>query len=126
MKLHTLAALLFVFVSHAQDAAITDWARQHAIRLSTVQAGHGFTDMEPLRSTVGNARIVGLGEATHGTREFFQLKHRMLEFLASEMGFSIFVIEAPQAEADRLNDYVLNGRDLPPFSLPTGTRIPVG
>ena len=71
-------------------------------------AGTGFEDMRPLARLVGGARIVSLGEATHGTREFFQLKHRMLEFLASEMGFTIFSIEANMPEAYRLNDYVLN------------------
>ena len=61
------------------------------------------------QSVIGDARIVSLGEATHGSREFFQLKHRMLEFLATEMGFTIFSIEANMPEAYRLNDYVLNG-----------------
>jgi hypothetical protein len=65
--------------------------------------------MQALKQLIGNARIVSLGEATHGTREFFQLKHRMLEFLATEMGFTIFSIEANMPEAYRLNDYVLNG-----------------
>jgi erythromycin esterase len=54
-----------------------------------------------------------MGEATHGTREFFQLKHRMLEFLATEMDFTIFSIEANMPEAYRLNDYVLNGNGDP-------------
>ena len=65
--------------------------------------------MQPLKKTIGDARIVSLGEATHGSREIFQLKHRMLEFLATEMGFTIFSIEANMPEAYRLNDYVLNG-----------------
>jgi erythromycin esterase-like protein len=86
-----------------------NWLRASAIRLSTVEAGHGFTDMQPLKKVIGDARIVSLGEATHGSREFFQLKHRMLEFLASEMGFTIFSIEANMPEAYRLNDYVLKG-----------------
>jgi erythromycin esterase-like protein len=90
-----------------------DWAQQHAIRLKTVEAGHGFEDMEPLRAVVGSARIVALGEATHGTREFFQLKHRMIEFLATQMGFTIFSIEANMPEAYRLNDFVLNGNGDP-------------
>src|SRR5207253_10707138 len=59
------------------------------------------------------SRIVSLGEATHGSREFFQLKHRMMEFLATEMGFTIFSIEANMPEAYRLNDYVLNGNGDP-------------
>jgi len=87
----------------------TEWIRANAIRLTTVESGHGFADMQPLKAVVGDARVVSLGEATHGTREFFQLKHRMLEFLASEMGFTIFSIEANMPEAYRLNDYVLNG-----------------
>jgi hypothetical protein len=69
--------------------------------------------MQPLKKVIGNARIVSLGEATHGTREFFQLKHRMMEFLASEMGFTIFSIEANMPEAYRLNEYVLTGKGDP-------------
>ena len=87
--------------------------RNHAVRLETPQAGHGFADMAGIKKIVGNARIVSLGEATHGTREFFQLKHRMLEYLATEMGFTIFSIEANMPEAYRLNEYVLNGKGDP-------------
>src|SRR6266571_798502 len=97
----------------ADDQPIVEWIRTHAVRLQTAEAGHGFTDMQPLKRVIGSARIVALGEATHGTREFFQLKHRMLEFLASEMGFTIFSIEANMPEAYRLNDYVLNGNGDP-------------
>ena len=96
--------------AHGQQTdPTTEWIRANAIRLNTTEAGHGFADMQALKPLIGNARIVSLGEATHGTREFFQLKHRMLEFLATEMGFTIFSIEANMPEAYRLNDYVLNG-----------------
>jgi erythromycin esterase-like protein len=84
-----------------------------AVRLSTPEARHGFEDMQPLKKIIGDARIVSLGEATHGTREFFQMKHRMMEFLASEMGFTIFSIEANMPEAYKVNDYVLTGRGDP-------------
>ena len=93
--------------------AVIGWIRDTAIRLSTPVAGHGLNDMEPLKKIVGDARIVALGEATHGTREFFQFKHRMLEFLVTQMGFSIFSIEANMPEAYRLNDFVLNGEGDP-------------
>ncbi|MBV9211551.1 MAG: erythromycin esterase family protein, partial [Acidobacteria bacterium] len=97
----------------AAAEAARKWLAANAIRLSTVEAGHGFDDMKPLKKLVGKARIVSLGEATHGTREFFQLKHRMLEFLVTQMGFNIFSIEANMPEAYRLNDYVLNGKGDP-------------
>src|SRR5262249_55826105 len=70
------------------------WMRAKAIPIATVQAGNGFADLEQLRHTIGKARIVSLGEATHGTREFFQLKHRLLELCVSELGFTLFGIEA--------------------------------
>ena len=53
--------------------AVSEWVHGSAIRLATPVAGHGFDDMQPLKKVVGDARIVSLGEATHGTREFFQI-----------------------------------------------------
>jgi len=93
----------------AKPAAQVEWIRANAVPLTTVEAGHGFGDMMPIKGIVGGARIVALGEATHGTREFFQLKHRMVEFLATQMGFTIFTIEGNMPEAYKLNDYVLHG-----------------
>ena len=107
--LFVVGAVVALSAQRQQEAAVAEWVRSTAIRLQTVEAGHGFADLQPLKRVVGNARIVALGEATHGTREFFQLKHRLLEFLATEMGFTIFSIEANLPEAYRLNDYVLNG-----------------
>jgi hypothetical protein len=95
-----LATMLSATWMTAQSTApVTEWVRANAIRLTTPEAGHGFADMEPLKKVVGNARIVSLGEATHGSREFFQLKHRMMEFLATQMGFTIFSIEANMPES---------------------------
>ena len=58
-----------------------------------------------------------MGEATHGTHEFFQLKHRMLEFLVERMGFTVFGIEANWPESLAVNDYVLNGNGDPAKAL---------
>lgn len=117
LRLRMLAVVslmaLWIFAQTPASDAVTDWIRGTSIPLGTPLAGNGFDDMQPLKKVIGNARIVSLGEATHGTREFFQLKHRMLEFLASEMGFTIFSIEASMPEAYRLNDYVLKGNGDP-------------
>lgn len=68
-----------------------------------------FADLEPFRDAVGDARIVALGEATHGTRDFFEMKDRLLRFLVTEMGFDAFAIEASWPEANRLDTYVRTG-----------------
>jgi erythromycin esterase len=88
---------------------VTQWLRGHAIPLKALQAGQGFKDLKPLKETLKDVRIVALGEATHGSREFFQFKHRMLEFLVKEMGFRVFAIEAQYSACLNINHYVLNG-----------------
>jgi len=90
--------------------AVQRWLGAHAIPLKSVQAGAGFDDLRPLETTLRGVRLVGLGEATHGTREFFQFKHRMLEFLVERMGFRVFAIEASFAACETINDYVLAGK----------------
>jgi erythromycin esterase len=90
-----------------------DWLKANAVPFATERAGHGFEDLKPLKAAIGGAHIVSLGEATHGTAEFFRMKHRLTEFLASEMGFTVFAIEASTPEAFRLNDYVLHGKGDP-------------
>jgi len=101
----------------AATEAARSWLATNAIRLDTVEAGHGFADLQPLKAVIGPARIVALGEATHGTREFFQCKHRMLEFLVTEMGFNIFAMEASMPESFDINDLVLTGRGDPAKAL---------
>ena len=66
-------------------------------------------DLEFLRDLVGDARVVALGENTHGARDFFEMKARILRFLVEEMGFNTFAIEAAWAEARRLDHYVRTG-----------------
>jgi erythromycin esterase len=94
----------------AQRQAALAWMKQAALPLRTVEAGHGFEDLRPLAKVLQGVQVVALGEATHGTREFFQLKHRMLEFLATELGYTVFAIEADVADAHAVNDYVLTGK----------------
>jgi len=91
-------------------AEATAWIRANAIPFNTSQAGGPYDDLMPVKNLVGDARLVSLGEATHGTREFFEMKHRMLEFLVREMGFSVFAIESEWAEATRIDQYVHTGQ----------------
>lgn len=86
-----------------------EWLKKHVSSLKSVSAGNGFADLQPLKSFVGDARIVSLGECTHGTSEVFKMKHRILEFLATEMNFRIFSIEANMSETQAVNKYVLDG-----------------
>lgn len=92
---------------------VVTWMKKNAVSLKTPEAGHGLSDMMGLKPFIGGARIVALGESTHGTREIFQMKHRFFEFLVEKMGFTVFTMESPWAESLALNDYVLTGKGEP-------------
>jgi erythromycin esterase len=89
------------------------WLRQHAIPLRTVAPSADIGELRSLRPLARGARIVGLGEGTHGTREFFQMKHRLIRWLVEREGFSIIAIEDRLGHVRQLNEYVLTGRGDP-------------
>jgi len=61
----------------AAPTEVVNWMKGQALPLRTAEAGHGFADLLPLKKIIGSARVVGLGETSHGTREIFQMKHRL-------------------------------------------------
>jgi erythromycin esterase len=89
---------------------VVAWLKANAIPLATAEPGGGMQDLEPLRTVIGNARIVSMGEATHGTREFFQLKHRLIEYCVSQLGFTMIAFETDYGATLAVNDYVIEGK----------------
>lgn len=86
-----------------------EWMRPHAIPLISVEPGAGFDDLRPLADRMAGARVVSLGEATHGTREFFKLKHRLFEWLVAEHGFTTYGFEATFPESLDVDRYIRGG-----------------
>jgi len=105
----TVAAVALLAAADGGQEMRIAWLDEHVVPLTGCEAEHGFEDLAPLAAVIGDARIVGLGESTHGTHEHFQMKHRLVEYLVEELGFSWFAIEASTPEAHRLDAYVLGG-----------------
>ncbi|MFW5828962.1 MAG: protein-L-isoaspartate(D-aspartate) O-methyltransferase, partial [Planctomycetota bacterium] len=80
-------------------------------------------DLTPLLDRIGNARVVCIGEATHGTSEFYRLRARITRELISRQGFDMVAVEADWPDAARIDHYV---RDLqtPPGEWTAFTRFP--
>ena len=83
--------------------------KQRAVPLDTAEPGGKHGDLAAFGKAVGEARIVALGEATDGTREFFQLKHRLMEYLVNEKGFTVFALEANWPESLAVDRYIKTG-----------------
>lgn len=63
-------------------------------------------DLDPLMARIGNARCVLLGEATHGTHEFYAWRARITQRLMAEKGFSFMAVEGDWPDCEHVNRYV--------------------
>jgi len=72
----------------------------------------GPGDYDALMNLVGDARFVLIGEATHGTHDFYEERARITQRLIREKGFTAVAVEADWPDAYRVNRYVRGeGRD---------------
>ena len=70
-------------------------------------------DLDPLLERIGDARYVLLGEATHGTHEFYEWRARITRRLVEEKGFSFVAVEGDWPDCERINAYAKLCRDAP-------------
>ncbi|MGY5132034.1 erythromycin esterase family protein [Streptomyces nigrescens] len=54
--------------------------------------------------------MVGLGEATHGSHEFFTMKERVFRYLVEEKGFTTFALELSWSAGLQIDDYLQTGK----------------
>ena len=85
------------------------WLRHYARPLTTTELVPYSYDLDPLRPMIGDATVVGLGDGTHGTHEFFTVKLRAIDFLVSELNFDVVAFEGPFPLMNRINTYVQGG-----------------
>ncbi|BBZ12764.1 hypothetical protein BST20_16730 [Mycobacterium branderi] len=71
-----------------------------------VDAPGGVPPGEVLSDLIGDARIVLIGESTHGTQEFYQARAEITKWLIDEKGFCAVAAEADWPDAYRVNRYV--------------------
>lgn len=88
---------------------VTGWIRNNAAPLDTVDPAAPLDDLAPLRRSVGAAKIVGLGESTHGAAEEITLKHRTLRLLVEQMGFRSVAWEDDWTLGLQINKYIRTG-----------------
>jgi erythromycin esterase len=63
-------------------------------------------DLNHLRSSLAGAKVIALGEGTHGSHEFFTLRERLLDWSIAELGVRVLAIEASMTEVAELDRYI--------------------
>jgi len=80
--------------------------RSNAVKDAAQRLSGSTNDYDSLLAFVANARLCLLGEATHGTHEFYRERAEITKRLIKERGFTAVAVEADWPDAFRVNRYV--------------------
>ena len=86
--------------------AILERSSSMAVRESAHPVTGSADDFAPLLARVGDARFVLIGEASHGTHEFYRVRAAITKELIRTLGFTAVAVEADWPDAYRVNRYV--------------------
>lgn len=92
------------------DAFLTRAIREEAHVFDDVATA----DLSPILNRIGSARVVLIGEASHGTSEFYSLRERISRALITQKGFNFVAVEADWPDAARIDHYVRHSEHRPP------------
>jgi erythromycin esterase-like protein len=99
-----------------------DMSDADAVRQIAQPLTGGTRDYDALLELIGDARIVLLGEASHGTHEFYFERATITKRLIAEKHFTVLAIEADWPDASRVHRYVRSSQrpHLNPLNAPPG------
>ena len=81
-------------------------------------------DLKPLLTRIGDARVVLIGEASHGTSEFYRMRDKISRALIETKGFNFVAIEGDWPDAARIDHYVRH-REYRPSEWTAFSRFPI-
>jgi erythromycin esterase-like protein len=105
-KISILLVLLFAFTASGQESL--SWINKNAYELKS-NSDSNNNDLSFLLHELRGKSIVGLGEASHGTREFYVQKARIIEYLISKCNFKLLAFESPKSMMAPINIYLQTG-----------------
>lgn len=81
-------------------------------------------NLDNLMQRIGDSSIVLLGEASHGTAEFYDMRARITQELIEKKGFTVIAVEADWPDANHINHYIHNTSGEPLLDSPPFERFP--
>lgn len=81
-------------------------------------------DLEPLLERIGDARLVLIGEASHGTSEFYRIRAAITKALVQQKNFDFVAVESDWPDAYRIHDYVTHRQRDEPHEWEAFARFP--
>ncbi len=94
--------------------------RQAAEPFSSIESA----DLQPLLERIGDARLVLIGEASHGTSEFYRIRAEITKALVERKNFDFVAVEADWPDAYRIHDFVTHKERAEPHDWEAFSRFP--
>lgn len=86
------------------DHSAVNWLDHNLSELKSTDTGVSDKDLLPIGNLIAEAKVVGVGEPTHGTSEATKFRIRMLEYLVKQKGFTTIALEEVIPTCDKMND----------------------
>jgi len=102
--IYTLLLSIVFFCANGQQTTteIRNWLGQNIVDLKTDY-------LKRLDEKLGSNKVIGLGEASHGTEEFYREKNKIIQHLITDMSYVQLGFEFPNTYIEKVNRYVLSG-----------------
>lgn len=100
--------------------SLPEMIRQAAEPISSID----HPNLRPLLERIGDARLVLIGEATHGTSEFYRLRAAITSALVEQKSFQFVAVEADWPDAYRIHDFVTHRQREEPYDWEAFARFP--
>jgi len=88
------------------DGALAAAISRSSEKFASIESAH----VAPMLERIGDSRVVLLGEASHGTSEFYRMRARITRALIEKKGFSFVAIEGDWPDAARIDNYVRHNK----------------
>ena len=96
-------------ITSPMHSALIEELRKYAHPLTSAYPHGTESDLAPVLRAVGSSKIIAMGEATHGTGDFFAIKGRIFRYLAEHDGVRVLAMEANWSDGLAIDDYLQTG-----------------
>lgn len=86
------------------------YAQNNTVKLDYYEPHDPLDDLKSLDPYFEGRKMIGLGESTHGTHEFFRMRHRLIKYLVESHEFNTVFMEADFAACLPINEFITKGK----------------
>jgi len=108
---YLIVVMLFsLFIVNGQNNKTVKWINENAIEIEDASPDSELTIFEGnTPNKFANAKVFGFGEASHNTKEFFDIKAKFFKHLVKTQGVKIFIMEESYQAESGINEWISGG-----------------